>query len=296
MKAVFSKSELPHVWAKQSQQEGRTPTKNMYFDGAKIYSYGRHFCMANIIAPNVVLITDRTYSVTTSAQMSLVRYAVNHMERIFIPYPEEDLRDNAKAIIDRIKANIEIIGNTRKRPSTKESAKGSLASIVSNVERYCEVTHQKLSKKWAYDTDLQKEFNLYFKAAKSEQATEQLGAKLEKLAIAKKKVETKKQIEAIEKWLNGENIYIHNSDKVYLRVIDSYPLINGGKEIETSKGARVSVKSGKLLFDMIQAGKDIVGHDIDGYTVIRLNGILKIGCHEIERAEIERFAKSQNWI
>ena len=46
---------------------------------------------------------------------------------------------------------------------------------------------------------------------------------------------------------------------------------------------------------MIKAGKDIKGHKIDGYTVIGLNGVLTIGCHKIERKEIDRFAKSQNW-
>lgn len=39
---------------------------------------------------------------------------------------------------------------------------------------------------------------------------------------------------------------------------------------------------------MIKADKNIHGHDIDGYTVISWNGELKIGCHRIEHAEVER--------
>jgi hypothetical protein len=66
-------------------------------------------------------------------------------------------------------------------------------------------------------------------------------------------------------------------------------------QIETSKGARVSYEAGKLLFARIKAGKDVKGHDIDGYTVISINGVLKIGCHEIEMAEVHRFAKSEGW-
>lgn len=62
-----------------------------------------------------------------------------------------------------------------------------------------------------------------------------------------------------------------------------------------SKGARVSYEAGKLLFAMIKAGKDVKGHDIDGYTVISINGVLKIGCHVIEMAEVHRFAKMEGW-
>jgi hypothetical protein len=67
------------------------------------------------------------------------------------------------------------------------------------------------------------------------------------------------------------------------------------KIVETTKGARVSYEAAKLLYSMIKAGKDIKGHNIDGYTVISLNGVLKIGCHEIPREEVDRFAKLMNW-
>jgi hypothetical protein len=39
---------------------------------------------------------------------------------------------------------------------------------------------------------------------------------------------------------------------------------------------------------MIEAGRDVKGHEIDGYTVISMNGELKVGCHAIERSEVER--------
>ena len=37
---------------------------------------------------------------------------------------------------------------------------------------------------------------------------------------------------------------------------------------------------------MIKAGKDIKGYKIDKYTVISINGTLKIGCHNINRANV----------
>lgn len=288
-KTVFSSDEVAHIWAKQSQSEGRNSAKNIFFVGKDIYSYGYHFCMGRIIDDKTVLLTDRSYSNTTAKHLGQVRYAVNHFEnKIYIPYPEKSLSANARAIINRIKTQLDIIGNNRRRQDTKNYAKGQLASIVANVEKFAAATKEKINARWS-DKDLQKEFKLYFNAAKSEKATEELSVKLNKLAIAKKKEETVKQLQAIEDWKNGNGvIYIYTSDKVYLR--------EKNNEVETSKGARVSLQAAKILFEMIKAGKDIIGYKIDGYTVLGMNGVLKIGCHEIERTEIERFAKTQNWL
>lgn len=41
------------------------------------------------------------------------------------------------------------------------------------------------------------------------------------------------------------------------------------------------IKAAKVLYQRIKDGKDIKGFDLNGYTVIGLNGILKIGCHKI---------------
>lgn len=108
MKTVFNSSEVAHVWARQSQDHGRS-NASVYFEGAKIYSYGSHFCMGNIIKDGIVLITNRSYSVTTSKHLGWVRYAVNHMEQIYVPHPEGKLIDQLPAWKNRIEANLEII-------------------------------------------------------------------------------------------------------------------------------------------------------------------------------------------
>lgn len=64
----------------------------------------------------------------------------------------------------------------------------------------------------------------------------------------------------------------------------------------TSKNAYVPLKSAKILFDVIQAGKNVVGHKIGYYTVNAINGTLKIGCHDISMKEVNLFAESMNWI
>jgi len=102
-----------------------------------------------------------------------------------------------------------------------------------------------------------------------------------------------------QKWLRGEDVerYIKVDDYEFWMPFsqDRLRYRPERNEIETSRGAYVSVKAGQVLYKMIKAGKPVHGHSIDGYTVIGYNGELKIGCHIIKAEEIERFAKVMNW-
>ena len=112
----------------------------------------------------------------------------------------------------------------------------------------------------------------------------ELRAKREKSKTAKQIKENKKRL---FNWCGCKVAY--KRDKVYLRVNDKE------QTIETTKSANVPIREAKILYDRIQAGKDIKGFKIGYYTVISINGVLKIGCHEIERDEINRIAKILNW-
>ena len=81
----------------------------------------------------------------------------------------------------------------------------------------------------------------------------------------------------------------YKQGKVYLRYNEA------GEEIETSMSASAPAREAKILYERIKAGKDVKGFKIGYYTVISSNGKLKIGCHEIEREEIERIAKLMDW-
>lgn len=305
MKKVFSNNEVPHIWARQSQDEGRG--SNIFFNGTTIYSYGRHFCMGNIIKPGIVLFTDRTYSNSTAMHLSATRYAVNHMEMILVPFPEnDDLQKNLQAWKSRIEDQIDIIEHPRRKPETKERAKGELSNLVKNIERFFEVTGQSVSKKFASSSaeDDRKQFLLFFEVAKNLQALPGLKKKLAAREKAEAKKKAKQQeaariqrLEDLKEWRAGRkrNLFFGavENEPVYLRATlyeEEQPL-----QIETSKGARVSYNEGKLLYKLIESGRDVKGHSIDGYTVISVNGSLKIGCHEINMKEVKRFAKAQKW-
>jgi len=92
MKNVFDNYMTCHVWAQQSQEEGRNSSSSIYFKGDTIFSYGAHFPMARFVkndsGETCVLITTQNYSVTTQRHLSLVRSSIDTDKyRVFyVPY------------------------------------------------------------------------------------------------------------------------------------------------------------------------------------------------------------------
>ena len=76
MANVFSNSMVAHVWAQQTQSEGRSNNGNLYFEGPCIYSYGSHFVAGYIDREGTAWINADSYSTTTAKHMSYVSRAV----------------------------------------------------------------------------------------------------------------------------------------------------------------------------------------------------------------------------
>jgi len=94
-KQVFDVVDVPIVWLRQSQDEGRSAGRGqMYFNGNTLYSYGSHFPIARIFrAPNgeeVIMFTTRTYSKTTARHIAAVQSACNvdHRRTVYCSRPD----------------------------------------------------------------------------------------------------------------------------------------------------------------------------------------------------------------
>jgi hypothetical protein len=61
--------------------------------------------------------------------------------------------------------------------------------------------------------------------------------------------------------------------------------------VESSQRIRVSVEAARDLYKAIQRGIDIKGRKIDYYTIISINGTLKIGCHNINMDSVHQIGK-----
>jgi hypothetical protein len=287
MKHVFTTPEVPHIWAAQAQENGRNSRDNLYFNGLTIYSYGSHFPIATIWDKdtNVVFFTSKDYSNTTSSHKSMVRGAIRH-KKIFT-VPSVLLNSKYKCDTDQVHSIniayylniIETLTNKQKR-ARKYSYLPEINSTLEQFQEY--VALFKLTSKLK---KAERELLAYTSAD-----TLTGGCDFTDLRIKQRKAQTDKQTRDAKKrlfeWLGCKVTY--KKDKVYLRAY--------GEDIQTTMGANVPVREAKILFDRIRTGKDVKGFKIGYYTVISLNGTLKIGCHNIERDEIDRLAKSLNWI
>jgi hypothetical protein len=125
MKKVFSDiSEVAHKWANQLQEDARN-SGNFFFEGDTIYSYGRHFPIAkhieNAQGEKAILFTERTYSVTTSKHVQVVRSAVNHKNIIYCYNPHATHADNFKAWQNECESVASNLPKAKNRKSTYRS-------------------------------------------------------------------------------------------------------------------------------------------------------------------------------
>ena len=109
----------------------------------------------------------------------------------------------------------------------------------------------------------------------------ELKAKMEK---EREKAILKMKRKQINDWKKGKTNYLNGIKTIYLRVKDDI--------VHTSLGAEVSLKQAIVMYKRILSGKPVHGFKFDYYTVTGYNdNILTIGCHQIERSELDRIAK-----
>lgn len=273
MKKVFrNSSECIHIFAQQSQSEGKCC--NVFFDEKVLYSYGYHYKLAEFISPHDVLISTYPYSVTTSKHINETRQALFHKNRIYIHLINDGFDGNFKHYENAIKYNL---SQASKAITYKVYYLTQARAEYEEFIRYCS---------YMYKTGKKRELNSLKKLV------EKIDLSVYKNEILKQRKEAKERaiflekekIETIEKWKNGENVSIpYGINTVFLRLKNGF--------IETSKNARVTLEQAKILYALISSGKDINGHKIDDYTVISYNNdILKIGCHNITKNEIDRIS------
>jgi len=104
-------------------------------------------------------------------------------------------------------------------------------------------------------------------------------AEYERKEKLRKEKELKKAVkESLKKFFNYEvNRLYSRNDEDYCRISKD------NRKVETSQGVIIEGREAYVLYKLIEAGKDIKGLKIGAYTVISLNGHLKIGCHSINK-------------
>lgn len=275
MKKVFSNAnDAIHVFAQRTQSEGRC--SNVFFEGNKLYSYGHHYLLAEFVTNSknetAVMINDLGYSQTTSKHISIAMSALSQYKRF---YTTLCLPKNVMSTLNQLSGKLQ----KARKPEI----------YIAEAERL--MYHRSEYLNWTNGKEIKEISQIYnaikdFKIAGIESILE-YNRLIEKQRKQKEISDKRKAKRQLSNELKEFNEYKRN--RIYARTEFSFLRLSlDGNSVETSQGVRVPKKDANVLYGMIQAGKDIKGHKIDGWTVISLNGTLKIGCHNIPRQEVDR--------
>ena len=276
MKKVFQNtSEVIHVFAQQSQSEGRNGTSSIYFKDNKIYSYGSHYLLGEFINSDTIIINDFGYSVTTSKHINELRNATSQYNQFFA------------SSIDIKNVQIEINYNLKKlakanKPQIYISNIIKLGNNLTKWVKFCKDNKIKKEHFYRYNYIVNKSDYNYKKMVKiaksllTPEAIEKIKAKGKKDAI-KQKAKDKKELKTKLDKFNAYKI-----DRFKIGQFDYLRLSENGQFVETSQNIRIDKSEAKKLYFAIKKKVDIKGQKIGYYTVNKIdNKALTVGCHKI---------------
>lgn len=285
MKTVFTSQQCIHVWAQQTQREGRNSPRSIFFDGPSIYSYGRHFEMARFVE-GVVLVNCARYSVTTSKHQSWVRQAITQYQSFEVP-SMFDHSANVAYLIDQAREHCDKATRAR---TAGEWLMGRANEYVGQTRAYLNtfrapVPHSHLEA-WRA---LQEE--RYLKSEVQEtilRRAREAQAKERDAQRAREAVQRAQEAEQLEKWRAGESVG---------RYFSTMALRVKGEVVQTSRGAEVPIIEARKLYKLLHhltgplLAQYVQGHRVGHFTVNRLTDTeIVVGCHTIPLDEIERIA------
>lgn len=270
MKKVFSNtSEVVHVFAQQTQSEGRNQSGSIYFKENKIYSYGSHYLLGEFINGNTIIINDFGYSITTSKHISELIYATSQYNRFYTSSID------IKYIQTEIDAFLKCLTNARK-PEIYISNITKLESNLTKWVDYCKAN--KISHKYKVNKSDYKYKNIV-KIANSlltPEAIEKIKAKGKKDAI-KQKAKDKKELK-----IKLDKFNAYKIDRFKVGKFDYLRLSKNGQFVETSQNIRIKKDDAQRLYFSIKNNFNIIGNKIGYYRVNKINNkALTVGCHKI---------------
>lgn len=260
MRKVFSSiGECIHAYAQRNQTEGRSSSVFFYRD--RIYSYGHHYLLGEFITNEkgelAIMINDRGYSSSTGKHIAWVFSATSHYKQF------RTTHTNGEFVLQKMRNIYEKFLRANKPQKYIDEA----SSLMYYYQEYIAW----INKIPSQDIEIRDCFALM-----SGDNIEELKLKAKELKKEQDRIKLEKNKQNIQRFMSHE-IDRLNTPEDYIRIsID-------GTEIETSQAVNVPVNEAKILYKMIISGRDIHGFKIGYYTVIGLNGVLKIGCHKINK-------------
>lgn len=280
MKKVFSNTdEVIHVFAQQTQSEGRNQSRSIFFEGKKIYSYGYHYLLGEFINDGkTIIINDRGYSVTTSKHISKLRTATNHYKQFHIS------NIDIENVYNEISKDLINLSKARKPKIYLDS----IFSLFNQLNEWIDYTKEnKIKHKCVVKKSTSKYIELKNIVKELKENYNTFLSNLKEADKIAKETKRKKEVEQLKTALEKFNSYKTNFFRIgnfdYLR------LSKDNTKVETSQGIKIEISEAKKLYLAIQNKIDIVGYKLGYYTINNINSkSLKAGCHNICIKNIEQ--------
>jgi hypothetical protein len=287
MKKVFSSNpQLCHKFNEQSQTEGRA--SNMFFEGDTIYSYGRHYILGEFLTPDLIVINDTGYSVSTAKHIGILTSATRDKTQIFT------MRAEPQKVANQIQVSFAKLANSRKPEIYISEIIYLYEGFVKSCNKLGGVLHTNRFN-GSYSVKPLEEKNVHIEYIREiyeglntkEQAERLAKIKKEDKIKRKEQAERIKQIKAeqIEKFYNYETNYISGLENELLR------LSNCGNYIETSQRAEIPLNEAQRYYKLLKSGANMRGQKIAQYVTKSFDEVLQIGCHKIDKQEANRIGE-----
>lgn len=294
---------VAHEWANQTRESRRG--SNFFFEGPALYSYGRYFIVGLIVPGDtkkrkgkIALLNSARYSNSTSTHQNAARAAVFNLCPVFtvpaMSAAPEDVKANCAYYLAEIVKLQEKLIRSRTNGEYYERELTKMIREAAAFTNYFNRAPLKMRRAIAEWCNRLEAGNLITPEERAtlkvrEEAVRRV-KKAEEAARAARAAEERAKAEAqLKDWVDGvPGVQAPASYSWTWGYTLPTRLRIKGAAVETSRGAVVSCKAALTVWHMIKAGRDIVGVVLDGYEIKAFNGELKIGCHNIDRAEVER--------
>ena len=304
-KVLSSNQEVAHYFANSVQSEGKA--SNYYFetdrDGiARLFSYGRHFCVARRINAGLFVMTTRTYGNSTSKHLAYARSALNNRTVVYCVHPEFGAATNKREAQQAMNAAMDEAETKRRiQQKTRDAHKARALYLAEQFNAYLAALPENERECEPFDLSGLADVRAALVAMKAQE---------EENARRKKEAAQVAAREYLAAWRTDPTVQTIGMSRLppALRLVARTDTKSPNMHIihsviQTSHGAEIPVTDAQALWPALlsvmrkertpeEAARLVRRLGVYTLNTIRADGSIVVGCHDIAFNEMARMAVS----
>lgn len=300
--------QVAHYFANEVQAAGKG--SNLFFEDNRLYSYGKHFCIARRLPSGVIVFTQDKRGNSTAKHLAYARQALRGKTLVYCADPAASVFINRTAAETDIMQKLDEAGTQRRiLQRTRDALRAAALNVAETFNEYLAALPDDERGNFAPFDVTGEAMQALRDAREATKAAAEEAAKQGKLAAALRQRET------LAAWLaGGPNnggmhalpvaLRLHTYTPSAARNLQGVaidPQASDKDVIQTSHGAEIPVAHGVALWPIVQsvvrgertpeeAQRLVQRLGVYTLNTIRANGDIRVGCHEIAYSELARMA------